>query len=326
MKMTLSAISKSSFCCAALYIMLASSSASALEDGRPVSSPPAIELTVEGTRIFPESITSTSDGTLIVGSSANGIIYRLTPGNKRAVPWIYPAITKEAGGPSLFGVLADEGRDTIWACHVYGQAGQGKTAIARYSHSGAKLLSSHEFDGPGLCNDIALDETGIVYATDMTNGRIMRLTRDGTVQQWIKDPALAGVDGIIVHPKRGVIANNIRTGKLFQIPVKHNGKAGPLQEIALSRPLEQPDGMRANHDGSLLVVEGTGRLSHVRFGRGIAMVETLQQGLVEPVAVTMAQGKAYVLQGYLSYLFQPEKRTIDPGPAGIYVIKMADNK
>ena len=41
---------------------------------------PVTEITLPGTRIFPESITSTSDGTLIVGSLGHGNVSRIAPG------------------------------------------------------------------------------------------------------------------------------------------------------------------------------------------------------------------------------------------------------
>lgn len=42
------------------------------------------EITLPGTRVFPESITSTSDGTLIVGSLGHGNVMRIAPGKTTA--------------------------------------------------------------------------------------------------------------------------------------------------------------------------------------------------------------------------------------------------
>ena len=57
------------------------------------------EITLPGTRIFPESITSTADGTLIVGSLGHGNILRIPPGKTTADEWIKP------GTGGLNGVL-----------------------------------------------------------------------------------------------------------------------------------------------------------------------------------------------------------------------------
>jgi hypothetical protein len=48
------------------------------------------EITLPGERVFPESITSTSDGTLIVGSLGHGDILRILPGKTTATEWIRP--------------------------------------------------------------------------------------------------------------------------------------------------------------------------------------------------------------------------------------------
>ncbi len=70
-------------------------------------------ITIPGERVFPESVTSTSDGTLYVGSIVEGGIRPAPPGADEATPWIEPAAH---GTRSIFGVLADEGTGTLWAC------------------------------------------------------------------------------------------------------------------------------------------------------------------------------------------------------------------
>ena len=62
------------------------------------------EITLPGTRVFPESITSTPDGTLIVGSLGHGNVMRIAPGTTTAEEWIKPGT---AGLNSILGVFAD---------------------------------------------------------------------------------------------------------------------------------------------------------------------------------------------------------------------------
>ena len=45
---------------------------------------PITEITLPGTLVFPESITSTADGTLIVGSLGHGNVLRIAPGSATA--------------------------------------------------------------------------------------------------------------------------------------------------------------------------------------------------------------------------------------------------
>ena len=59
--------------------------------------------------MFPESITSTSDGTLIVGSLGHGNVMRIAPGSTMAQEWIKPGT---GGLNQVLGVYADEkGKD-----------------------------------------------------------------------------------------------------------------------------------------------------------------------------------------------------------------------
>ena len=48
----------------------------------------ASPVNVPDTRVFPESISVTSDGTLLIAGSEKGIVYKATPGAATAQPWI----------------------------------------------------------------------------------------------------------------------------------------------------------------------------------------------------------------------------------------------
>src|SRR5262245_2421643 len=71
------------------------------------------EITLPGTRVFPESITSTADGTLIVGSFGHGNILRIAPGKAMAEEWIKPGT---GGLNGVLGVYADEKSKLLWVC------------------------------------------------------------------------------------------------------------------------------------------------------------------------------------------------------------------
>lgn len=279
--------------------------------------------TVAERRVFPESITSTPNGELIVGGTATGALYRAGPGERVLTRWAAPA----PGAPTgIFGVLADPRRDTLWACRTGVPPGQTPTAIVGYSLSTGAAKSSAGFPGGGFCNDLALDPRGTLYATDIGRGRVMRMGAGGTAAEWAADPLLAGADGIVVHRGR-VLVNSVTTGRLVAIPVGAGGAAGPPAELALSRKLERPDGMRLAGRDRLLVVEGVGRLASIDLsGRPPFRVTTLAEGLVEPVGVTPARGAAQVVQGHISYVLNPERRGQDPGPHGVFAISMKEPK
>ena len=49
------------------------------------------QIIIDDTRVFPESLTSTADGTVIIGSMEHGTIYHAAPGAAKATPWIAAA-------------------------------------------------------------------------------------------------------------------------------------------------------------------------------------------------------------------------------------------
>src|SRR5271170_7118820 len=71
------------------------------------------QIIIDDTRVFPESLTSTADGTVIIGSLDHGTIYRAAPGAAKATPWITPG---SDGLTRVLGVLAHDASNTLWVC------------------------------------------------------------------------------------------------------------------------------------------------------------------------------------------------------------------
>src|SRR5215472_14617095 len=99
--------------------------------------------------------------------------------------------------------------------------------------------------------------------------------------------------------------------KLFRISAK-DGKAGSVTELKSSRPLDHADAMRSFGHGFLLI-EGNGKLDKVTIQGDEANVETIKDGLVEPVSVTQVGDIGWVAEGKLSYIIGDNKGK-DPGP------------
>src|SRR6185312_11413812 len=70
-------------------------------------------INIPGEKIFPESLTSSSDGSVIIGSIGQKQIYRAKPSSATAEVWI-PAGTD--GLNSILGVFADNKSNTLYAC------------------------------------------------------------------------------------------------------------------------------------------------------------------------------------------------------------------
>jgi len=137
------------------------------------------------------------------------------------------------------------------------------------------------------------------------------------LQIWATDPALApakdgvGLDGIAIGSDGNVYVTTYIPAKLFRIAVK-DGKAGGVTELKQSRALDHADAMRA-FGNSFLVIEGAGRLDKVTVNGDEAKIETIQDGLSEPVSVTQVGNTGWVAEGKLSYIIGDNK-TKDPGP------------
>jgi sugar lactone lactonase YvrE len=276
------------------------------------------EITFTDGKIFPESLTSTKNGTIFFGSLGQDSVYRATGKEEKASVWIQP---KANGLMTVLGVFADEPAGTLWVCAsaTGGRGGApvvGETALKAFSLKDASFKASYPFPNGGLCNDIAVAKDGTVYATDTTGARVLRLKKGASAfDAWAADAMLLGtVDGVALLADGNVYVNSVGQGTLLRIPVKADGSAGPITKLETSRPLTQPDGMRSVGSKTMLLVEGAGRLDEVTITGDKAEVKVIREGLTGPTAVTLTGGMAYVAEARLNFRNDPKLREQDPGP------------
>jgi len=159
------------------------------------AAPPITEITLPATRVFPESITSTADGTLIVGSIGHRNVMRIAAGKTVAEEWIKPGT---GGLAQVFGVYADEKGKTLWVCSNNLDNPSDKAAVKTFDLGSGAPKGSYTLPGTGaFCNDIAVAGDGTAYVADTGQGRIVML-KSGAKDLEIaaKDPLLAGADGL----------------------------------------------------------------------------------------------------------------------------------
>jgi streptogramin lyase len=271
---------------------------------------------------FPESVTSTKDGTLYAGSFNLGGVTKVAPGGK-AEQFIKPG---DSGSRSVLGVLADETSGTLYVCSNditgFGVPGPGDTKGAWLKtfdlKSGAPKGSFGLPDPKALCNDIAVGSDGTAYVTDSFTPNVYSLKPGGAaLDVFATDPMLGpakdgvGLDGIAFGSDGNLYVTTYIPAKLFKIAVK-DGKAGAISELKPSRAIDHADAMRS-FGGSLLLIEGNGKLDKVTVKGDDAEIETIKDGLAEPVSVTQVGDTAWVAEGKLSYIIGDNK-TKDPGP------------
>jgi sugar lactone lactonase YvrE len=279
---------------------------------------------------FPESVTSTSDGTIYTGSFKNGGVLRAKPGGK-AEEFVKPGA---GGSRSTLGVLADARSGTLYVCSndlsamgVSGPSDSKGASLKTFDlATGAPKGSFALSDPKSFCNDIVVGSDGTAYVTDSFAPNVYRLKPGGTALEiWATDPQLApakdgvGLDGIAIGSDGNVYVTTYIPGKLFRIAAK-DGKAGDVTELRPSRALDHADAMRTFGDGFLLI-EGSGKLDKVTVKGDAADIETIKDGLSEPVSVTQVGNTGWIAEGKLSYLIGPNKEK-DPGPFEIKAVTL----
>ena len=286
--------------------------------------PAANEITLPGTRIFPESITSTANGTLIVGSLGHGNVSRIAPGKTTAEEWIKPGT---GGLNQVLGVYADEKGKTLWVCSNNLDKNGEATSVKAFDLSSGSLKGTYPLPGgDALCNDIAVGADGTAYVSDTRQASILILKRGSKdLEIAAKDPLLAGADGLAFGEKTILYVNCVTTGKLLRLDLGPDGKSKGVIDLKLSRPLERPDGMRAIGKNRLLLAENSGKMDIVTFEGQSAVVKTIKEGLESTPGVTATRGMAWIVEGKLNYRNDPKFKDQDPGLFKMYAVPLPKN-
>lgn len=286
-----------------------------------IGAPGITEITLPGTRIFPESITSTSDGTLFVGSLGNGNVSRIAPGTTNVEEWIKPGT---GGLNQVLGVFADEKGKNMWVCSN-NLANKGEaTSVKAFDLKTGAVKGTYMLPGEGtLCNDIAVAPNGTAYVTDTRQGSVLMLKPGAkALEIAAKDPLLAGADGLSFGDKTTLYVNSVTAGKLLRVDLGPDGKSKSVVELKLSRPIDRPDGMRAIGKNRLLLAENSGKMSIVTFAGDAATIATIKEGLEMTPGVTATRGTAWINEGKLPYMNDPKFKDKDPGLFKLYAVPL----
>jgi sugar lactone lactonase YvrE len=282
------------------------------------------EITLPGTRVFPESITSTADGTLIVGSLGHGNVMRIGPGKTTAEEWIKPG----AGGlNNVLGVYADEKANLLWVCSNNLENKGEATAVKTFDLKSGAPRGSYALPGEGaLCNDVAIGTDGTAYVADTRLATVLMLKPGAkSLDVAAKDPLLAGADGLAFGDKSTLYVNSVMTGKILRLDLGPDGKSKHVTDLKLPRQLDRPDGMRAIGTHRLLLAENSGKMSVFTFEgpeKQTVVLKTLKEGLEATPAVTATRGMAWIVEGKLNYRNDPNLKDTDPGSFKMYAVPL----
>jgi hypothetical protein len=289
---------------------------------------------IPGTKAFPESITSTTDGTLYVGRVGDGGIVRIKPRTAESTIFVQPGAS---GSRSILGVFADEVSSTLWACSNDLSA-LGGPATSRDTASALKGFDLKTGDGkrsvllPGshaFCNDIEVDAKGSVYVTDSANPTILKLSPGATTfEVFARDSAFSppqggfGLDGIAFGSDGNLYVTTYTVGELVRVEVK-DGRAGRVTTLSGTHHLKFPDALRAFGDNSFLLIEGSGTLDRVVIQGDAFVVTQVRGGFATPTSVARVGTTAWVSEGQLAFFFDPSKKNSSPSlPFRIYQVPL----
>lgn len=301
---------RSLLACAVAALVVAPAAAQPLPEAGEIPLPAGFE--------YPNGVARAGDGSLYVGSVVDGrILVRPPEGGWRT---FFPGSAEIYAGTSL---RLDEARGLLWGASpdflVQGRPARPHRVFALDVQTGQVRRSLVIPDG-GFGNDLALEPDDSVLVTDSSNGRLLRVPAGASrFEVVVADARLRGPDGIgvggIARAADGrLVLGNFGAGKLYAL------EGTTLREIALPRPIENPDGLAFAKDGSLLVTEGAVVSGHGKvlrvddpFGPGERPLAQLAAGLESPVNLTVSpDGRAFVTEARIRHRMVPDQNITTP--------------
>ena len=274
------------------------------------------DVVIDDTRVFPESLDVSANGTLYMGSW-KGTVYRALPGED-AKAWILADAKNDI--LSILGVAIDAGRHQLWVCSVPAPTrdppAPGTSTLLSFDLKTGALELKLPLPAPdSVCNDIAIAADDTAYVSDTPNGRIFKIRPNvNKLELFAQDDTLKGIDGIVFSGSGELYVNLVTTGALFRVGIDKEGKFTGLSKITPSRELEGPDGFRLITGDSFLLAENkAGTIDRVTIKGGQASVETLRGKLMSPTSAVIRDGVVYGVERKVEYLRSVFYRGRDPG-------------
>ena len=243
------------------------------------------------TDFFPESIAIDAKGRFYVGSATRSEILRISRSGV-VESWI-GANTK--GLMSVQGLLVDTASNQLYVCTADLKKHSTPTtasALLAFTLDTGTQSGRWPLDAEGFCNDITALPGGSMLISDTFRGRLWNFDPEGngTLNVWMDDAALRGVNGIAVAPANDrVIVSTFSDGRLLSVGLNPDGSARELSELKTSRPLDGGDAVRITSDGRLLLFEnglvgGKGRVTLGVIDGKTVRLSTIEESPVGPVS------------------------------------------
>jgi streptogramin lyase len=292
----------------------------------PASAGASRDIAFDDTRVFPESLGASRDGTLYMGSW-KGIVYRARPGEALATPWIKPS--SENGLLTILGVLPDDRAGWVWVCSVPAPArdppAPGISALMAFDMKTGEQRLNLPFPAPAsVCNDITLAKDGTAYISDTPNGRVFRVRpQTKSLELFVQDGQLKGIDGIVFSGDGTLYANSVTSNRLWRIAMDRSGHVGAITQLTPSQTLNGADGFRLIRGNVFLLAENAaGRLDEVHISGDRATITVIKEGLDTPTSAIAFGRTIYGVERKIEFVNKPELKDKDPGPFKVFALPL----
>jgi len=129
------------------------------------------EYTIRDGATQPENLTLTSGGEIFAGSFTDARIDVFRNGSEESE--VFVDIRNDGG--SFLGVLADEPKNRLWACHFTpGEEGR-RSNLRSFDLTTGEQFSRWDLPGFSTCNDMTVGPKGTLYLAD-TNGKLYHVS------------------------------------------------------------------------------------------------------------------------------------------------------
>ena len=273
------------------------------------------------TALYPEGVDyDAKDNRFLVTSLREGIVGAVSgDGN-------YQVVFQDSNLVSAIGIRIDSARDRVLVCnsdpgvsmHTKPE-NQGKLAgLGVFQLSTGALikyidLAALSQGGGHFCNDIALDSTGIAYATDSFSPIIYKIDADLNASIFFSNERFTGegfnLNGIVVKDDY-LLVTKYNEGVLFKVPLNDPEK---FSQVTIAETFPGADGLLWAADGSLVVIANLQtnkvfKLSSSDNWVSAAVVNRLDTGQVYATTGVEINGAVYALYAMLHVLFNPETK------------------
>ena len=271
----------------------------------------------------PEGISNDAQGNLYVGSLTQGRIVKIAPQTAEVADFVaagsnglVTVVGLHIAGSQAFVCSSDPGIGAL--------TGTAAPALVAFDTTTGQPSGHYPLpEGGVFCNDITELPDGTILATDSFVPRIYALTPGADqLEVWLDDSRFSGegfnLNGI-AYDDGAVFVARYNTGTLHHIEVNADGQAGIVTNLEMSQEIQGADGLTALGDGRFLIVEGGGLSAGARgalwgatLSDGAVQLEAIATNLNVPTTATVVGSTAYVVEGQLDHLFDPEAGPADP--------------